>query len=104
MLLWITITGVRIARGSDDEGWFMSRAVQGCRILGLESYDQLYGLVRKFIWVENYECPALTKLAGHILIAKAEILETENRHASVRSPKNIQHDLRMPTYKQATSV
>jgi hypothetical protein len=46
MLVWIMITGVRIARGSDDEGWFLRRAVQGCRILGVESYDQLYSLVR----------------------------------------------------------
>jgi hypothetical protein len=66
------ITGVRIARGSDDERWFMSRAVQGCRILGVESYDQLYRLVRKFLWVENYQCPALIKVADHILIEKTE--------------------------------
>ena len=89
MLLWITITGVRIARGSDDEEWFMSRAVQGCRILGLESYDQLHGLVRKFIWVENQRCPALTKLTGQILIAKAGTLDTERRHASLADPDNL---------------
>ena len=76
MLLWIMITGIRISRGSEDEGWFMSRAVQGCRILGLENYDHLHGLVRKFIWVENRQCPALMKLAGHTFIAKAEELDS----------------------------
>ena len=85
MLLWVMITGVRIARESDDERWFMNKAVQGCQLLRLESYEQLYALVRKFIWVENYECPALTKLAGHILIAKAESLEAEERPAFSRS-------------------
>jgi hypothetical protein len=89
MLLWIMITGVRIARGSDDEGWFMSRAVQGCGLLGLESYDQLYGFVHKFIWVENCQCPALMKLAGHILIARAESLDTEKRSVSLRDPGNM---------------
>ena len=89
MLLWIMITGARIARASDDEGWFMSRAVQGCRILGLESYDDLHGLVRKFIWVENRQCPALMKLAGHILIAQAEELDSERRRAALADPGNL---------------
>jgi hypothetical protein len=68
MLPWIMVTGVRIAHGSDDEGWFMIRALQGYRMLGLESYGQLYALVRNFLWVENCQCPALMKLAEYIAI------------------------------------
>ena len=43
------VTEVRIAHGSDGEGWFMIRALQGCRMLGRENYDQLYALVRNFL-------------------------------------------------------
>lgn len=96
MLLWVMITGVRIARGSDDERWFMSRAVQGCRILGLQGYDQLYALVRNFLWVENYECPALMKLADHILIAKAQSLDIKDRNPLSTGPENIEYQICMP--------
>jgi hypothetical protein len=85
MLLWVMITGVRIARGSDDERWFMSRAVQGCRILRLQGYDQLYALVRNFLWVENY-----------ILVAKAQSLDIAERNPSSTGPENIEYQICMP--------
>jgi hypothetical protein len=90
MLLWIMVTGVRIAYRSDDEGWFMTRALQDCRMLGLESYDQLYALVRNFLSVENCQCPALVKLAEHIAIANAESLE---RPPSPTHPATIEYPI-----------
>jgi hypothetical protein len=77
MLLWIVVTGFWLsgADGSADAIWFLSRAVHGCKVLGLASVEELRSLMERFLWIEHLQKASLMKLAGHVLIARGEALE-----------------------------
>ena len=78
MLLWVLITGFWLsgAGASADASWFLARATYGCKTLGLGSYEELRSLMGKFLWIEYLQTSSLTKLAGHVLIARGEEMET----------------------------
>lgn len=75
MLLWVINTGLWAALGSEDEEWFLTQAVKGCRMLEISSYEELRWLMRRFLWFDHLDGSTLMKVAGQL--PGVEAIDTE---------------------------
>ena len=66
LLLWVLMTGHDIAYGSEEEMWWRVRAAYVAGKLGIGSYVQLHGHMRRYLYSWSKQKMSLEAVALHL--------------------------------------
>jgi hypothetical protein len=54
-ILWVTLVGAVVAKGTSDRAWFVARMARGVMECGISSWEEAKCVLGEFLWIEGMQ-------------------------------------------------